>query len=99
MPLRPLKPGIPLQKKPSLVTDVFKYTADFPISEKSSAINMSGNAIELVPFLFQYVSLLRPPITESTAPGAEIIDKVEWKQVMLKANSTTLCNPIGFDAK
>lgn len=30
---------------------------------------------------FQYVSLLRPPITESSAPGADIIDKVEWKQV------------------
>nr|XP_029721777.1 serine/threonine-protein phosphatase rdgC-like isoform X2 [Aedes albopictus] len=29
----------------------------------------------------KYVSLLRPPITESSAPGAEIIDKVEWKQV------------------
>lgn len=30
----------------------------------------------------QYVSLLRPPITDSTAgPGADIIDKVEWKQV------------------
>ncbi|XP_317894.5 serine/threonine-protein phosphatase rdgC isoform X2 [Anopheles gambiae] len=29
----------------------------------------------------KYISLLRPPITESTAPGAEIIDKVEWKQV------------------
>lgn len=29
----------------------------------------------------KYVSLLRPPITESTAPGAELIDKVEWKQV------------------
>ncbi|KAK5643890.1 hypothetical protein RI129_007735 [Pyrocoelia pectoralis] len=29
----------------------------------------------------KYVSLLRPPITDSTAPGAEIIDKVEWKQV------------------
>lgn len=31
--------------------------------------------------LFQYVSLLRPPVTESAAPGAEVIDKVEWKQV------------------
>lgn len=31
--------------------------------------------------MFQYVSLLRPPVTESTAPGADIIDKVEWKQV------------------
>lgn len=30
---------------------------------------------------FQYVSLLRPPITDSSAPGADIIDKVEWKQV------------------
>ncbi|GLV35149.1 retinal degeneration C [Carabus blaptoides fortunei] len=29
----------------------------------------------------KYVSLLRPPITESSAPGAEMIDKVEWKQV------------------
>lgn len=29
----------------------------------------------------KYVSLLRPPITESSAPGADIIDKVEWKQV------------------
>ncbi|KAF5297302.1 hypothetical protein FQA39_LY12141 [Lamprigera yunnana] len=29
----------------------------------------------------KYVSLLRPPLTESTAPGAELIDKVEWKQV------------------
>ncbi|KAK4887062.1 hypothetical protein RN001_003333 [Aquatica leii] len=29
----------------------------------------------------KYVSLLRPPITDSTAPGAELIDKVEWKQV------------------
>ncbi|XP_063696667.1 serine/threonine-protein phosphatase rdgC isoform X2 [Culicoides brevitarsis] len=29
----------------------------------------------------KYVSLLRPPITDSSQPGAEIIDKVEWKQV------------------
>ena len=29
----------------------------------------------------QYVSLLRPPATESSAPGAELIDKLEWKQV------------------
>ncbi|XP_044729651.1 serine/threonine-protein phosphatase rdgC [Chrysoperla carnea] len=29
----------------------------------------------------KYVSLLRPPITESSAPGADVIDKVEWKQV------------------
>ncbi|XP_021924333.1 serine/threonine-protein phosphatase rdgC isoform X1 [Zootermopsis nevadensis] len=29
----------------------------------------------------KYVSLLRPPITESSAPGAELIDKLEWKQV------------------
>ncbi|KAB0798853.1 hypothetical protein PPYR_06733 [Photinus pyralis] len=29
----------------------------------------------------KYISLLRPPITDSTAPGAELIDKVEWKQV------------------
>jgi serine/threonine-protein phosphatase with EF-hand domain len=31
--------------------------------------------------LFQYASLLRPPISDSSAPGAELIDKVEWKQV------------------
>lgn len=30
---------------------------------------------------FQYVSLLRPPVTENSASGAEVIDKVEWKQV------------------
>lgn len=29
----------------------------------------------------QYVSLLRPPVIESSAAGAEAIDKVEWKQV------------------
>ncbi|KAK9753514.1 Calcineurin-like phosphoesterase [Popillia japonica] len=29
----------------------------------------------------KYTSLLRPPITDSNAPGAELIDKVEWKQV------------------
>lgn len=29
----------------------------------------------------KYVSLLRPPVTESQAPGAELIDKLEWKQV------------------
>ncbi|XP_057659021.1 serine/threonine-protein phosphatase rdgC isoform X1 [Diorhabda carinulata] len=29
----------------------------------------------------RYVSLLRPPLTDSSAPGAEVIDKVEWKQV------------------
>lgn len=29
----------------------------------------------------QYTSLLRPPILESAAPGAELINKVEWKQV------------------
>ncbi|CAH1104062.1 unnamed protein product [Psylliodes chrysocephalus] len=29
----------------------------------------------------RYVSLLRPPLTDSNAPGAEVIDKVEWKQV------------------
>nr|CAD7256021.1 unnamed protein product [Timema shepardi]CAD7567564.1 unnamed protein product [Timema californicum] len=29
----------------------------------------------------KYVSLLRPPVTESSAPGAELIDKMEWKQV------------------
>nr|CAD7438722.1 unnamed protein product [Timema bartmani] len=28
----------------------------------------------------KYVSLLRPPVTESSAPGAELIDKMEWKQ-------------------
>jgi len=33
--------------------------------------------------LFQYVSLLRPPVTESSAPGAELIDKLEWKQVRI----------------
>ena len=31
--------------------------------------------------LLQYSSLLRPPISDSSAPGAELIDKVEWKQV------------------
>ncbi|XP_050498182.1 serine/threonine-protein phosphatase rdgC isoform X2 [Diabrotica virgifera virgifera] len=29
----------------------------------------------------RYVSLLRPPLTDSSAPGAEVIDKLEWKQV------------------
>ncbi|EFA01582.2 serine/threonine-protein phosphatase rdgC [Tribolium castaneum] len=29
----------------------------------------------------KYASLLRPPISDSSAPGAELIDKVEWKQV------------------
>ncbi|XP_050671394.1 serine/threonine-protein phosphatase rdgC [Leptidea sinapis] len=29
----------------------------------------------------KYVSLLRPPVAENSAPGAETIDKVEWKQV------------------
>lgn len=29
----------------------------------------------------KYMSLLRPPVTESSAPGAELIDKLEWKQV------------------
>ncbi|XP_049810446.1 serine/threonine-protein phosphatase rdgC [Schistocerca nitens] len=29
----------------------------------------------------KYVSLLRPPVTDSQAPGAELIDKMEWKQV------------------
>ncbi|XP_069691872.1 serine/threonine-protein phosphatase rdgC [Periplaneta americana] len=29
----------------------------------------------------KYVSLLRPPVTESSVPGAEMIDKLEWKQV------------------
>lgn len=32
-------------------------------------------------FSRQYISILRPPITDNGAPGAEIIDKVEWKQV------------------
>ncbi|KAJ8978308.1 hypothetical protein NQ317_008180 [Molorchus minor] len=31
--------------------------------------------------LFQYGSLLRPPLSDSAAPGAEVINKVEWKQV------------------
>lgn len=35
-------------------------------------------------FLLQYASLLRPPITDSSAPGAEMIDKMEWKQVRFK---------------
>lgn len=88
------------QKEPSLVTDIFKCAQDFSHLRKFlSPINMSGSAIELVPFLFQYVSLLRPPITESTAPGAEIIDKVEWKQVMLKANQSIPCNPVVFEAE
>ncbi|XP_030767098.1 serine/threonine-protein phosphatase rdgC [Sitophilus oryzae] len=29
----------------------------------------------------KYVSLLRPPLGDSSAPGAEAIDKLEWKQV------------------
>ncbi|OWR46920.1 phosphatase-7 [Danaus plexippus plexippus] len=29
----------------------------------------------------KYASLLRPPLNEGAAPGAEAIDKVEWKQV------------------
>ncbi|KPI91275.1 Serine/threonine-protein phosphatase rdgC [Papilio xuthus] len=29
----------------------------------------------------KYVSLLRPPVAEGGAPGAEQVDKVEWKQV------------------
>ncbi|XP_041972706.1 serine/threonine-protein phosphatase rdgC [Aricia agestis] len=29
----------------------------------------------------KYASLLRPPVNEGAAPGAEGIDKVEWKQV------------------
>ncbi|XP_050299789.1 serine/threonine-protein phosphatase rdgC [Anthonomus grandis grandis] len=29
----------------------------------------------------KYVSLLRPPLCDSSAPGAEAINKVEWKQV------------------
>lgn len=38
----------------------------------------------------KYVSILRPPITmDSTAPGSEAIDKVEWKQVSLNAGKTT----------
>ncbi|GBP41665.1 hypothetical protein EVAR_31982_1 [Eumeta japonica] len=28
-----------------------------------------------------YVSLLRPPVSDGSVPGAEVIDKVEWKQV------------------
>lgn len=54
-------------------------------------LNPNGDLIVYVPSFYllfpfslylQYVSLLRPPITDSTAgPGADIIDKVEWKQV------------------
>ncbi|CAG9859784.1 unnamed protein product [Phyllotreta striolata] len=29
----------------------------------------------------RYISLLRPPLSDSNAPGAEVIDKMEWKQV------------------
>ncbi|KAG7305375.1 hypothetical protein JYU34_009441 [Plutella xylostella] len=29
----------------------------------------------------KYISLLRPPVSDSQAPGAEVIDKAEWKQV------------------
>nr|XP_022902059.1 serine/threonine-protein phosphatase rdgC-like [Onthophagus taurus] len=29
----------------------------------------------------KYVSVLRPPVSDSSAPGANKIDKVEWKQV------------------
>lgn len=29
----------------------------------------------------KYVSLLRPPLTNTANPGSEVIDKVEWKQV------------------
>lgn len=71
-----------------------------------------ANASWLVPFLcakqiifnciysfrLQYVSLLRPPITDSSAPGADIIDKVEWKQVSsfvlsaaISPNNNSLC--------
>lgn len=51
---------------------------------------------------FQYVSLLRPPITESSAPGADIIDKVEWKQVntyikSISLNFPTMSNIMLFD--
>lgn len=35
-------------------------------------------------FFFQYVSLLRPPVTEGSMSGSEVIDKTEWKQVRLK---------------
>ncbi|XP_063223975.1 serine/threonine-protein phosphatase rdgC [Bacillus rossius redtenbacheri] len=30
---------------------------------------------------YKYVSLLRPPVSDSTASGAEVVDKMEWKQV------------------
>ncbi|XP_023013266.2 retinal degeneration C isoform X1 [Leptinotarsa decemlineata] len=29
----------------------------------------------------KYASLLRPPLSESSAPGSDVINKVEWKQV------------------
>lgn len=41
------------------------------------------------------MSLLRPPITDSNAPGADIIDKVEWKQV----KSTTYLHTYKFKKK
>ncbi|CAH2000906.1 unnamed protein product [Acanthoscelides obtectus] len=28
----------------------------------------------------KYASLLRPPLSDSSAPGSEVINKVEWKQ-------------------
>jgi hypothetical protein len=41
--------------------------------------------------LFQYVSLLRPPVTESSAPGADLIDKLEWKQVRILRTQADSC--------
>lgn len=38
----------------------------------------------IIGLFFQYVSLLRPPLTDSAAPGNEPIDKQEWKQVITK---------------
>ncbi|XP_055371815.1 serine/threonine-protein phosphatase rdgC isoform X7 [Condylostylus longicornis] len=29
----------------------------------------------------KYLSILRPPVTEGSQPGADIVDKVEWKQI------------------
>lgn len=29
----------------------------------------------------KYASLLRPPIMDGSAPGVDMIDRVEWKQV------------------
>lgn len=34
-------------------------------------------------FIHQYISLIRPPITENTTSGADNINKVEWKQVFI----------------